>query len=226
MQRKKSDSSFYQHQPVLGGLVPRTILKARRKMFRSLMQTVRPTSKTSILDVGVTSDRRPDSNFFEKWYDYPENITAVGLEDASFLEEMFPGLKFVQADGANLPFPDKSFDLVLSFAVLEHVGNRKQQQAFVHELCRVGRICYITTPNRWYPVEFHTVLPLIHWLPPNLHRRILQWLGKSFWAKEAHLNLLSHREMLELLPGGVRVETHHNKLFGLTSNLVYLIESI
>ena len=90
------------------------------------------------------------------------------MEDASFLAQEYPGLKYVRSDGLALPFPDKSFDLVVSFAVIEHVGSRVQQKAFVMELYRVGKTCCITTPNRWYPLEFHTAVPLIHWLPPLL----------------------------------------------------------
>lgn len=189
-------------------------------MFASLLQLAKPTSETTVLDVGVTCDRRKDSNFFEKLYPYPYNITAVGLEDASFLEEEYPGLKFVQSDGLKLPFPDKSFDLVVSLAVIEHVGNREKQQAFIQELCRVGRTCCITTPNRWYPIEFHTVLPLIHWLPPHLFRWIIRRLGKKFWAKEENLNLLDIKELLSMFPDDENILCSHYKLLGIVSNLL------
>jgi 2-polyprenyl-3-methyl-5-hydroxy-6-metoxy-1,4-benzoquinol methylase len=187
------------------------------------MQLACPTTQTTVLDVGVTSDRREDSNFFEKLYPYPQNITAVGLEDASFLEQDYPGLKFIQADGLNLPFPDKSFDLVVCFAVLEHVGSRTRQKAFIQELCRVGRTCYITTPNRWYPVEFHTVLPLLHWLPPSWFRSILKLLSKDFFAQEENLNLLSQREVLDFFPNNTQVYTKHFRLLGLISNLCFYL---
>ena len=50
---------------------------------------------------------------------------------------------------------------------------------------------FVTTPNRWFPVEFHTVLPLVHWLPPARFRAVLGALGKDFYAREENLNLLS-----------------------------------
>ena len=153
-------------QPNVGGLVSKVSLYARKRMLRSLLTLAQPTETTTVLDVGVTCDQREDSNFFEKLYPYIHNVTAVGLEDAAFLEQDFPGLTYVKADGLSLPFADNSFDLVVSFAVIEHVGDRQQQRAFVQELCRVGRSVYLTTPNRWYPVEFHSILPLVHWLAP------------------------------------------------------------
>ena len=54
---------------------------------------------------------------------------------------------------------------------------------------------YITTPNRWFPVELHTFLPLLHWLPQHWHQAILRRLGKAFWADTANLNLVSAREL-------------------------------
>ncbi|BAU42079.1 class I SAM-dependent methyltransferase [Leptolyngbya sp. O-77] len=206
-------------QPNLLGLVSKLSLYARKRMMRSLLDLAQPTPDTTVLDVGVTLDRREDCNFFEKAYPYPDRITAVGLEDASFLEQEFPGLTFVQANALDLPFADQSFDLVVSFAVIEHVGSRAQQRAFVQELCRVGKQVYIATPNRWYPVEFHTILPLIHWLPPHWFRKILRLLGHDFWAKEANLNLLTLSEFKQLFPPDLTLYYRPTRLLGWVSNL-------
>jgi hypothetical protein len=208
--------------PKLGGFATKLSWYARQRMFDLLMELAHPSADTTVLDVGVTSDRREDCNFFEKLYPYPHKITAVGMEDAAFLEEEYPGLKYVRSDGLSLPFPDKSFDLVVSFAVIEHVGSRTQQQAFVRELCRVGKTCCITTPNRWYPVEFHTAVPLIHWFPPSWFRALLKLLGKHFFAKEENLNLLSEKEVLKMLPADAEVSTRHFRLLGLISNLLFM----
>ena len=209
--------------PKLGGFATKLSWYARQKMFNSLIALATPNADTTVLDVGVTSDRREDCNFFEKLYPYPHQITAVGMEDAAFLEEEYPGLKYVRSDGLTLPFPDKSFDLVVSFAVIEHVGSRTQQKAFVAELCRVGKTCCITTPNRWYPVEFHTAVPLIHWLPPSWFRALLKLLGQHFFAKEENLNLLSEKEIFKMLPADSEVSTRHFRLLGLISNLLFYV---
>lgn len=208
--------------PKLGGFATKLSWYARQKMFDLLMGLANPSADTTVLDVGVTSDRREDCNFFEKLYPHKDKITAVGMEDAAFLEES-PGLKYVRSDGLSLPFPDKSFDLVVSFAVIEHVGSRTQQHAFVRELCRVGKTCCITTPNRWYPIEFHTAVPLIHWFPASWFRALLKLLGKHFFAKEENLNLLSEKEVLKMLPADAEVYTRHFRLLGLISNLLFYV---
>lgn len=192
-------------------------------MFDLLMALANPSARKTVLDVGVTSDRWEDCNFFERLYPHKDKITAVGMEDASFLEQEYPGLKYVRSDGLALPFPDKSFDLAVSFAVIEHVGSRVQQKAFVKELCRVGKTCCITTPNRWYPVEFHTAVPLIHWLPPSWFRALLKLLGQHFFAQEENLNLLSEKEVLKMLPADAEVSTRHFRLLGLISNLLFYV---
>ncbi|MCL6545105.1 MAG: methyltransferase domain-containing protein [Bryobacteraceae bacterium] len=59
-----------------------------------------------------------------------------------------PNLEFVQADCARLPFRDASFDLAVSFELIEHLDDWR---SFLHELRRVltsAGQCVISTPNR------------------------------------------------------------------------------
>lgn len=49
--------------------------------------------------------------------------------------------------------------------MIEHVGSREAQKAFVAELARVAKVVFLTAPNRWFPVEHHTGLPLAHYHP-------------------------------------------------------------
>jgi hypothetical protein len=99
-----------------------------------------------------------------------------------------------------------------------------RQRAFVGVLCRVGRRCCLSTPNRWYPVEFHTVLPLVHWLPPRPFRGLSRRLGRPFYAREENLNLLSERAFAAMVPAGYRLRTERFPLLGPVSNLMFLLE--
>jgi hypothetical protein len=95
----------------------------------------------------------------------------------------------VICDGRALPFPENSFDLVVSNAVIEHVGDMSDQQRFVDEHHRVGRMFIVTTPNRWFPVESHRRVLFRHWSA--------RWRSEQ---GDAFSRLLSRRELQALLP--------------------------
>ena len=67
---------------------------------------------------------------------------------------------------------------------------------------------FVTTPNKLFPIEVHTRLPLVHWLPDRYAHRVYDRTGKGF-AKENHL--LGPRALRDLFPGAVEI---HN--LGLT----------
>lgn len=196
----------------------------RRKMFGAFLSATGIQPQDTVLDMGVTSDRTyGHSNYLECWYPHKNRITASGIDDATFLEEMYPGLRFVPADGRNLPFADQEFDYVHSSAVLEHVGSREKQAALLSEAWRVARKgIFVTTPNRWFPIEFHTVMPFAHWLPTTAFQRLCEMRGLAFFASEDNLNLLSGPQ-LRLLAAKAGVENFEVKsvtLAGWPSNLL------
>jgi SAM-dependent methyltransferase len=191
-------------------------------MFQIFAAQFPPAQAMRVLDVGVTSDStQAESNYFEKMYPYPERITCVGTEDGSHLMKEYPGLLYNQViPGEKLPFDDAAFDVVFSNAVLEHVGSRQQQAAFLREIVRVGKAFFVTTPNRWFPVEHHTGLPLLHFLPAPIFRRLLRDTKYKYWAAESNLNILTAGEFRRLFPSDVDVKIKTVRLFGLGSNLV------
>jgi SAM-dependent methyltransferase len=196
-------------------------LAARKAMFAHFAEAVPFDEHTTVVDIGATPDEAlADSNFFEAFYPYPANITATSIEDCSHLERRYPGLRFVRTDGTRLPFDDGAFDVAFCSAVLEHVGDRQAQRRFVTEMTRVARRFYLTTPNRWFPLELHTFVPLAHWLPQRHHQRVLRALGKDFWASIENLNLTSARTLGELFPPGVEVRIDGHRVLGIRSNLI------
>jgi ubiquinone/menaquinone biosynthesis C-methylase UbiE len=200
---------------------------ARRRMYARFLEVTAIQPHETLLDVGVTSDQSYESsNYVEAWYPHKAKITAVGVDDAAFLERLYPGVTYRRADGRNLPFSDNSFDVVHSSAVLEHVGNFANQQRLVEELTRVAkRVVHLTTPNRWFPVEVHSMLPFVHWLPKRWFRKLLRGTRYGFFALEENLNLLDRREILELcssLPVA-DVSVEYQRLLGMASNLLVTI---
>jgi SAM-dependent methyltransferase len=181
-----------------------TSLRSREEKLRLFFELLQPSPETTILDVGVTDapfGAGSTDNFFEARYPWPERITAVGETDLEQFRAAFPAVRVVRADGRRLPFADGEFDVGFSNAVIEHVdGGRDGQRRFAHELSRVARRVFVTTPNRFFPIEVHTLLPFAHWLPPALRDRAIR--ARGF---DATLDLLGPRELASLFPYSVEV---------------------
>jgi hypothetical protein len=199
-------------------------LRIRRRMFTMFMEQFQPAEFETVLDVGVTSDQSyENSNYFEALYPYKNRIVAIGLQDADFLQIQYPGLHYIRANALNMPFRDRAFDLVHSSAVLEHVGAPERQSRMIAECLRIARrgIC-VTTPNRWFPIEVHSQLPLVHWLPKSFCRKIFRGLGFEALADESNLNLVDARQLRSL--AGPTTEWHFRigatRVFGWRSNLI------
>jgi len=101
---------------------------------------------------------------------------------------------FMIADARQMPFEDEYVDFALANAIIEHVGQEADQRRMVEEMTRVARTWVITTPNKWFPVESHTSVLLLHWLP--------SWRRKH---GENFTRLLSRREFQALLPSGAKL---------------------
>ena len=72
----------------------------------------------------------------------------------------------------------------------------------------------------------HTKLPLIHFLPKNIFRKILSTFGENFFSLEENLNLLSINQvkkmMKELAITNYKIIKH--KYFFFTSNIIIVIQ--
>jgi hypothetical protein len=199
----------------------------RREIFDRFMRHIKPTAEKKVIDIGVTPDvSLSSSNFFEKLYPWPENLTVASVEDAQNLEEVFKGVTFVQTvAGETFPFKDDEFDILFCSAVIEHVGDYDKQQLFLNECCRISKKVFLTTPNKWYPVDFHTYLPFAHWLPRTWHQKILRFLGMDFFSKTENLNLLSKKDILKLIPKNCGILSLDKiKLFFIPSNYLVIIQ--
>jgi SAM-dependent methyltransferase len=189
-------------------LVDRVSLRSRRRKLGLFLDTMRPTADTTVLDVGAddapfgAAEGCGTLNFFEELYPWPERVTALGEHAGEAFRARFPHVRYVQGDALALPFDDGSFDIVFSNAVIEHVGGRDRQEAFVREALRVAPRAFVTTPNRWFPLEVHTRLPFVHWLPEQAAHRVYDLVRKP-WAKENHL--LGPGDLERLFPPQARV---------------------
>jgi SAM-dependent methyltransferase len=163
--------------------VSRRAREQRRRRFRRL---VAPAPGERLVDVGCGQGGLAALE--------PE-LDVTGVDRTPWPSYAGP---FVQADASELPFADGEFDVVYSNSLLEHVVEPERRRRAAGEIRRVGRRYFVQTPNRWFPVEPHALLPLVHWLPRPLGRRL--WpLGVSPHPYEG-TRLIGARELRELFP--------------------------
>jgi len=138
-------------------------MRVRRKVFRQFWRAMKPTRYMRVADFGVSGHRdHPAHFFFETLYPWKDQLTAIGreAENVGWMPDQFPVLTFLEADLREIPLPDNYFDIGICNAVVEHAGTYDQQVALVHEVCRVSKKVMFTTPNKDFPVEVHTFVPL------------------------------------------------------------------
>jgi hypothetical protein len=222
---------YFQRGHWLTRLQEKVSFGARRRMFELALKRLSLKSGDAVIDLGATPDvERIDSNCMIPWYSEAGlRVTISSPEEISHLKKVFPFADIIQNPDFHQPVPvkDGAYTLATSSAVLEHCGNEDFQQKHLQECGRIAEKIFLTTPNRWHWLEFHTKIPLLHWLPKSLHRFLLKQIGYNFWAQEKNLNLLSKAELEKLakqaLPDfQVKVRTIWTLL--MPSNLILLAQ--
>jgi len=193
------DGKFYQAAPPQS-LGERVVIAARDRIYRDFIEFCTPRHGDSILDVGVSDVVTDAANVLERLYPHPQDITAVGLGEGDGFRQAYPAVGYQQIrPNARLPFGDRNFRFATANAVLEHVGSRADQRRFVAELYRVAEEVFVTVPNRFFPVEHHTAIPLAHFWDRSF-RTACRVLNKAEWAREENLILMRRSGLAELAP--------------------------
>lgn len=180
---------------------------SRKRKIELFFELMKPTETDKILDVGGEAD---ESSLLKNAYQlidiflHKQNISVANMSTVHIeaIVKKYPEVDGRVGDACNLPWPDDYFDIVYSNAVIEHVGDYERQKKMASEIMRVGRKWFVTTPNRWYPFEFHMRLPLVTWLPGNLYLsagRIISYnhVRKKYMSGIRHndLRLMTAREL-------------------------------
>jgi 2-polyprenyl-3-methyl-5-hydroxy-6-metoxy-1,4-benzoquinol methylase len=86
-----------------------------------------------------------------------------------------PGMRIIRDDAALLSLEPESFDIIMSIHVIEHVDDHEGYVQTQARLLRPGGVMLLACPNRFWPMEAHSQLPFIHYLP----RRTAKALGRA-----------------------------------------------
>lgn len=202
------------------------IKKKRDEIFEILKKIFKFKKSTKILDVGTTPSLDPHENMILNNFKSKKNISCLSNQNLKKLKYQYPLTSFFHGDGRKMRFKKNKFDIVFSSATLEHVGSYQNQSKFINECYRVSKnLIFITTPNRNYPIDFHTKLPFLHLLPKEIHRNILKFFGEKYLSKEKNLNLLSKKDLNEMCHKlNIRnFKIFKVRLFFFVSNLILVI---
>ncbi|PHX88676.1 MAG: hypothetical protein CK535_05585 [Pelagibacteraceae bacterium] len=208
-------------------LLDSIVLKKRVQMLNLIKEKIKTIKVQDVLDVGTTSDKfNKSSNFLINNFSYIKKRKSISDQKISsnfFLNTLH---KSISDKLTNLEINKFSSDLVISNATIEHVGSKKNQYTMISNIILLTKKTFvIATPNRYHPIEFHTLIPLIHWLPKKIHRFILKLFGLSYFAKEKNLNLLSEEDLLRLLnrfKNKIEYSIYNIKWLGVKSNLIVI----
>lgn len=125
-----------------------------------------------ILEIGCGPGALAEA--LHRWYPAAE---IIGLDrDRDFLRfarEHVPGVEFLEGDAAALPFPEGSFDVVISNTVQEHI----EPSAFFgeqHRILKTNGICLVLSSRR----GLHVTAPCLEWNEEE----------KRFWDKTMELD--------------------------------------
>ena len=129
------------------------------------------------------------------------------------------GLRVARAAAEALPFADRSFDLILSHEVLEHVADDRRALEEIARLLRPGGRAVVFVPNRGYPFETHGIywrgryrfgnIPLVNYLPRGLRDRLAP-----------HVRAYARRDLERLLTGLQLRVMEQRVIFGAYDNVI------
>jgi len=177
----------------------------RNKRFEFLREKLDALPKpVRILDIGGL-----ESFWTNRGYgDNPDyQITILNLEKG---KTSFSNFRSMAGNAMDLNgIADQEYDVSFSNSVIEHLYTLENQKRMASEIQRVGKYHFVQTPNKYFPVEPHYVLPFFDFLPAPVKYNVLIKTKLSRLKKWSHedakqyvdeIRLLSYSEYKTLFP--------------------------
>lgn len=220
-----------------GNLLSLFRIQSRKRRAKLFQENFVLTPDTRILDLGGWNGMHIHA-VLENTPVLPANIYVADINEQAVKQaaELYGYIPILIPEAGALPFSDKFFDIVFCSSVIEHVtvpknavweyvsGRDFREEALRHqiefaaEIKRVGKGYFVQAPYRWFPVETHTALPFVGFLPRRLLVPLLRITNK-FWIKKANPDfyLPTVRDMKYYFPEAIILKEY---ALGFTKSLI------
>ena len=192
----------------------------RTKRFDFFFHRIKSMNKPiSILDLGGKV------NFWENRGLTGNNnykITVLNIE--SEISD-YSNIKTVNGNVLKLKdFKENSFDIVFSNSVIEHLYNFENQKKMAGEVLRIGKNHIIQTPNKYFFIEPHYMIPFFQFLPKKIQFKILtktrfsrlkKWDEQLARNYTEEIRLMTQKELKEIFP---KSNIFYEKFLGMTKS--------
>jgi len=179
----------------------KVVVNKRIEIIKLIKSKILLSEISSCLDIGTTEDfDNQSSNIIIKNFSKIKIKKSISDQniDNSFFDISIK--KSITEDLSLNEIEKLSSDLVIASATIEHVGSYEKQIKMFDNVIKLSKKFFvITTPNRFYPIDFHTKIPLLHWLPKPIHRMLLKTIGLKYFSDEDKLNLLTKKELIDII---------------------------
>lgn len=162
---------------------PSRLAKARK--LSTILAEFKPLSECRLLDVGVGA-----GIITGELAKLCASVEGVDVVDERVVKD---GYDFQVVATEELPFPDQSFDIVVSNHVVPHVRDQRKHTTELWRVLKPDGIAYVAAPNRMFDYNYR--LPLVSMLPAALARPYF----KAVYGKEYDIQPLSYFALRRLL---------------------------
>lgn len=140
---------------------------ARRRRAERLAATFPGLEAMSVLDLGGTE---------HYWRSAPVKPSSVVLLNQYRQQTDLSWVTSVAGDACDPPTEVRAsrFDLVVSNSTIEHVGGHVRRQQFADTVRKAAPRAWVQTPNRYFPMEPHWMMPGGQFLPPGVRAALVK----------------------------------------------------
>jgi|688.fasta_scaffold212880_2 ubiquinone/menaquinone biosynthesis C-methylase UbiE len=199
----------------------------REKIYKIFSNNIPLKKNYKLIDIGTSPMLEKSENIILSKYKWKENITCLSDQNCNILKKKYKKTKFLVGDAKKINYSNNTFDIVYSSATIEHLGSYENQLQALKEMYRISKkYLFLTTPNRFFPIEMHTKLPFLHFFPKKVFRLILRFFGENFFCYEKNLNLLTKKDLVRLCTDAkiINYKIIYNYLLFLKSNMILIVE--